>query len=188
MKYPADHSAVIDTRLTTKMWKQFLNRPPLQIVQPKQVRHASSPPGELESNAPWSTQWVQNLMLWIELKFYPILLLVYAYGLGALKAGNFDLLFRWFVQTVRREQSGSQPLIVSIGNWWSTTHNYWKLLDGKDRAKTPLSDHLHTVTSAWASDYALGSKPNHFIEPTRWSVIQALKHRGLEHVARILVG
>jgi hypothetical protein len=36
--------------------------------------------------------------------------------------------------------------------------------------------------------HALGSKPNHFIEPTRWSVIQALKHRGLEHVARILVG
>jgi hypothetical protein len=35
---------------------------------------------------------------------------------------------------------------------------------------------------------ALGSKPNQFIEPTRWAVIQALKHRGLEHVARILVG
>ena len=29
------------------------------------------------------------------------------------------------------------------------------MLDGLDRAKTPLSDHLHTVTTAWSSDYAL---------------------------------
>jgi hypothetical protein len=50
------------------------------------------------------------------------------------------------------------------------------------------SEFLHEPKKENGLAPALGSKPNHFIEPTRWSVIQALKHRGLEHVARILVG
>lgn len=96
-----------------------------------------------------------GLSWWIDLKLYPSVLLFYAYGLGVLKAGNYDLLFRWCAQRVRREQHKSLPFVVRIGNWWAETHDQWKMLEGLDRAKTPLSDHLHTVTAPWSSDYAL---------------------------------
>jgi integrase len=43
------------------MWQQLLYRRPLPIVQPKKLRHRSSPPEELEANPPWSTQWVRSL-------------------------------------------------------------------------------------------------------------------------------
>jgi hypothetical protein len=99
-----------------------------------------------------------GLSWWLDLKFYPAVLLFYAYGLGALKAGDYDRLFRWCTQIVRRQQGETKPLAVRIANWWSTTHDRWKMLDGLDRHKAPLSEHLHTVTSAWTADYALAER------------------------------
>jgi hypothetical protein len=99
-----------------------------------------------------------GLSWWIDLRFYPALLLFYAYGLGALKAGDYDRLFRWCTQRVRHEQRETKPLAVRIADWWSTTNERWKMLDGLDRHKAPLSEHLHTVTSAWSADYALAER------------------------------
>jgi SIR2-like domain len=96
-----------------------------------------------------------GLTWWIDLKFYTTVLLFYAYGLGVLKAGNYDRLFRWFAQSIRREQREAQPLAVRIIDWWAQTNDQWKMLDGLEHNRAPLSEHLHTVTSAWTSDYAL---------------------------------
>jgi hypothetical protein len=99
-----------------------------------------------------------GLTWWLDLEFYPAVLLFYAYGLGALKAGNYDRLFRWCAQRVRQEQQETQPVAVRLTNWWATTHDRWKMLDGLDRHKAPLSEHLHAITSAWTVDYALAER------------------------------
>jgi hypothetical protein len=96
-----------------------------------------------------------GLNWWLDLRFYPAVLLFYAYGLGALKAGRYDLLFRWLSQPVPRDQRESRPFAVRLAHWEGETHDRWKMLDGAERLKTPLSDHLHTITAEWTADYTL---------------------------------
>jgi hypothetical protein len=63
------------------------------------------------------TEW------WLDLRFYPAGLLFYAYGLGALKAGHYDFLFRWLLQPVQRDQRESRPFAVRLAHWEGETHD-----------------------------------------------------------------
>ncbi len=99
-----------------------------------------------------------GLTWWLDLKFYPSVLLFYAYGLGLVKAGKYDMLFRWCTLRVRLENNESLPIIVRISNWWAETHDRWKMLEGLNNARTPLSDHLHKLTAPWSSDYMLAER------------------------------
>jgi hypothetical protein len=89
---------------------------------------------------------------WLDLKFYPAVLLFYAFGLGALKAGQYGGLFQWLTQAVRREQRDSQAFIERFAYWSSETHDRWKMLPNLENRKTPLSDHLYDLTGAWIAD------------------------------------
>jgi hypothetical protein len=101
-----------------------------------------------------------GLNYWLDLRVYPAVLLLYAYGLGALKAGRHEILFRWLTQSLRMEGREAKPAVARLllGAWAGGEPGRWKQLPGLENHKTPLSDHLHDVTAAWTADYTLSAR------------------------------
>jgi phosphoserine phosphatase len=100
---------------------------------------------------------VGGTTVWIEMRAYPAMLLLYAYGLGLLKGGRHEALFRWFSQRIATSRRESEPIVrtLLLGAWAGGEQNIWQQLKGLERRKTPLSDHLHDVLSGWTKDYLL---------------------------------
>jgi hypothetical protein len=104
--------------------------------------------------------WVSGTTVWIEMRAYPAMLLLYAYGLGLLKGGRHEVLFRWFSQRIATSQRDSKPIVskLLLGAWAGGDKNIWQQLKGLEGRKTPLSDHLHDVLSDWTKDYLLAAR------------------------------
>jgi len=98
--------------------------------------------------------------VWIEMRTYPAVLLLYAYGLGLLKGGRHEALFKWFSQRIATSSRDSAPIVrtLLLGAWAGGEQQFWQKLEGLERRKTPLSDHLHDVLSGWAKDYLLTAR------------------------------
>ncbi|GAA0270045.1 hypothetical protein LNAOJCKE_5660 [Methylorubrum aminovorans] len=99
-----------------------------------------------------------GLTVYINLRTYPAVLLLYAYGIGALKAGRFENLFRWLSTPIEMENRGElEAAVASLFLWfWAGGDNdYWKHIEGYERRKTPLSDHLLEIMSQMLADLAL---------------------------------
>lgn len=103
---------------------------------------------------------VSGLTVWIEMRTYPAVLLLYAYGLGLLKGGRFDVLFAWFSQRSAASRRDSEHIVSTLllGAWAGGEPETWQQLEGQERKKTPLSDHLHDVLSGWTKDYLLTAR------------------------------
>jgi SIR2-like domain len=97
---------------------------------------------------------VGGLTVLINLRTYPAVLLFYAYGIGLLKARRYGDLFKLFATTVPHERE-PQPLVkrLLLGSWEGGGTDAWKTLEGLEKRKTPLSDHLHDVLPAWCTDF-----------------------------------
>jgi phosphoserine phosphatase len=104
--------------------------------------------------------WVSGATVWIEMRAYPAMLLLYAYGLGLLKGGRHEVLFRWFSRRIATSQRGSEPIVSTLllGAWAGGEQKIWQQLKGLERRKTTLSDHLHDVLSDWTKDYLLAAR------------------------------
>lgn len=92
------------------------------------------------------------------LRTYPAVLLLYAYGIGAVKAGRLGDLFRWLSTPIEMENRGElEPAAGSLFLWfWPGGQNDgWKLLEGYERRKTPLSDHLHEFLARALMDFSM---------------------------------
>lgn len=82
--------------------------------------------------------------VWIALRWYPILLLTYSTGLGAVAANNYENLYGYFSSKVidpsseNIETSIIQVLYKSVGN----LHDAFKLLPGHERQFVPISEYL----------------------------------------------
>jgi hypothetical protein len=94
----------------------------------------------------------------LALETYPAVLLLYAYGIGLLKAKRFKELFRLFSAEVTTARSNElSPLVQSffLDSWSRGDNDWWKLLPGFD-GRTALSNHLHDIFALWTDDYLLG--------------------------------
>jgi hypothetical protein len=91
--------------------------------------------------------------VFLALRSYPAILLTYAYGLGAFKAGQLRRLHSLFEIPVL-DRNGNQGAFVThmfADLWDGGKRDVWNLLpkfDGQNR-KTPLSDHLETLFREW---------------------------------------
>jgi hypothetical protein len=94
---------------------------------------------------------------WIELQSFPAMLLLYGYGLGLLKAGRHKDLYDWLSQPIATSRQTMEPVVAALflSAWRAGDPVSWRGLEGLERNKTPLSDHLHTVFADWAKDYLL---------------------------------
>lgn len=91
---------------------------------------------------------------WINLQTYPAVLALYGYGLGALKGRRFQNLFKWLTLALRTNRYETEPAVAWLGNWAADINDLWKNLEGLERRKTPLSDHLlEYLEGGVVSDY-----------------------------------
>ncbi|WP_376094623.1 SIR2 family protein [Roseomonas sp. CCTCC AB2023176] len=86
--------------------------------------------------------------IWVGLRLYPAVLLMYAYGIGLAKARRYSALLRWLSTAFRPVAHTEPELLVQrlfLSSWADMDQNAWKSLPGFDRRKTPISDHLLEV-------------------------------------------
>jgi hypothetical protein len=95
-----------------------------------------------------------GLVILIGLRTYPALLLLYAYGLGLLKAGRYTEILKIF--SIKSEPEHGDPAVLAdeiFCRWEGNDNNVWRNLPGFEQRKTALSDHLHELFKTWTADY-----------------------------------
>jgi hypothetical protein len=98
-----------------------------------------------------------GLTVYLNLRSYPAVLVFTAYGLGLTRAGRWAALHRLFDLVIDREYRGEPKRTVEtlfLWAWNGTENNVWQQLEGLDRRKTPLSDHLFELFSEWGKRFA----------------------------------
>lgn len=91
----------------------------------------------------------------LNLRSYPAVLLLYAYGLGLLTAKRYDDLFKLFSFTLTTNRDTTTPAVghLLLNRWEGGENDTWRMLPGLEKRKTALSDHLHELFQSWCSDY-----------------------------------
>lgn len=90
---------------------------------------------------------------WINLRAYPAVLLLTAYGIGLARAERWDALHSILTTSVRRRNREDDQRMVDrlfLGAWPGGDNQIWQNIEGFDRRKTALSDHLAELFPAWA--------------------------------------
>lgn len=97
-----------------------------------------------------------GLSAWLNLRSYPAVLVFTAYGIGLTRAQRWKILHELLVAPWPREYRDPKRVVSTLflAAWKGTNQDVWKHLEGLDRRKTALSDHLLDVMSTWRSSYA----------------------------------
>jgi len=111
----------------------------------------------------WSSErhdrfWVQNLEraanphvgfsglhIWIDLRLYPALLLLYGGGIAAIAGEQHSRLLRMMTKPQVRSSSAPRPAALALYPSAVLAQEGGRHLPGMQRRYTPLSDHLHTA-------------------------------------------
>jgi hypothetical protein len=92
---------------------------------------------------------LSGLTVWIQVSRYPAVLILYAYGLGALRAGRLRELYNWLTVPLREESSADQvPAVKRLFSWaWTkdVSDELWEPIVRNANSKTVLSDRLHDL-------------------------------------------
>ena len=86
----------------------------------------------------------QGFSLWLNLQRYPSLLLLFAFGLGAVEKERWGLLNSIFNSVIVRENREDKCVVQILPPWILLVHemNSIKLLPGRKDQYTPLQNHL----------------------------------------------
>jgi hypothetical protein len=100
-----------------------------------------------------------GLTVWIAMPAYAGVLIVYAYGLGALRADRLKAVRDvWCTKVDNRADDSTKTAVQKLLLWeWECASNeYWSAEFPPNKTlKTPLSDHLHTFFRSALSDQYL---------------------------------
>jgi hypothetical protein len=96
-----------------------------------------------------------GVIILLNLRTYPAVLLLYGYGLALLKARRFRDLYRLFSFETTTTHGNATNIVrhLFLGAWDGMLDDPWKLLPGLERQLTALSDHLHEIFEGWTEDY-----------------------------------
>lgn len=96
-----------------------------------------------------------GLVAYLNIRAYPAVLVFTAYGLGLVRAERWDVLHRLFQAMLARESREPVSIVSTIflTSWKGSEHSQWQTLEGLERRKTPLSDHLLDVFTAWSPHF-----------------------------------
>ncbi|EMX6257099.1 SIR2 family protein [Pseudomonas aeruginosa] len=97
-----------------------------------------------------------GLVVWLGLRSYPAVLIFTAYGVGLTRSQRWQTLHELLVAPWPRECRAPKRVVSTLflNEWKGETNEVWKELEGLDRRKTPLSDHLLDVMTNWRSSFA----------------------------------
>ncbi|MFY7863763.1 SIR2 family protein [Roseateles sp.] len=99
---------------------------------------------------------VQNgLTIWLNLRSYPCVLVFTAYCLGLTRAGRWKTAHQLFSAQLAVEHREPVRLVEALlpNGWRGNDQSLWQQLEGLDRRKTPLSDHLVDVMTDWRKSF-----------------------------------
>jgi hypothetical protein len=87
--------------------------------------------------------------LWLQLRWYPLLVLMYAAGIAALSARRFDALGSALgtlvCEDTGQSSSGQKPLVLTVVTPLIGILERFKWLPGHDRHRYACSEHLFTL-------------------------------------------
>ena len=91
-------------------------------------------------------------MLWLELQRYPAMLLLYALGLGAIEANQFQFLKHLLATTLRGKRQDDVPAVQILPPFclFSGGGQVMQHLEGMDRRHAPLNDWIHDTVRSHA--------------------------------------
>lgn len=97
-----------------------------------------------------------GLLVWLGLQSYPAVLIFTAYGVGLTRSQRWKTLHELLVAPWPRECRDPKRVVSTLflDEWKGAKNGVWKELEGLDRRKTPLSDHLLDVMTNWRSSFA----------------------------------
>lgn len=96
-----------------------------------------------------------GLTYWLNLRSYPAVLIFTAYGIGLTKAARWNTLLKLFSSALASEHREPHRIVSTLflGSWTGGEKQLWQQLEGMDRYKTPLSDHLLEVMMDWRKSF-----------------------------------
>ncbi|MFO8008699.1 MAG: caspase family protein [Candidatus Brocadiia bacterium] len=117
--------------------------------------------------------------LWLELQWYPLIVLAYSWGIAAVSGSNYHHLAKLYAKEVSSPESrGSRRAAIwTVGEVWRRLlrTDAFKTLPGYERKYTPLSEYLYKRLQPEIDDILhLGKDYERYFD--RYEVITALAH------------
>jgi hypothetical protein len=105
-----------------------------EAVWVKCLERIANPPGRRD-----------GLQVWLKLRSYPALLLLYGGGIAAIAAKKYETFSALLTKAVIRDGNNEHPLVLFLYNSAVIESAFGNQLPGMDRRHTPLSDYLFNV-------------------------------------------
>lgn len=91
---------------------------------------------------------------WVNLRLYPITILIFSAGLSALASNNYQMLAMLLLKPQNKyADRGKEPLILSVFPSAVIDQDVGRLLPNMDRRWTPTSDHLVDILASPLREY-----------------------------------
>jgi hypothetical protein len=118
-----------------------------------------------------------GLTVFLNIRSYPAVLVFTAYGLGLTRAGRWSTLHRLFDVAIDRQYREPVRTVEALFLWaWKGMENdAWKQIEGLERHRTPLSDHLLNLFSEWGKRF-VGLAPDFELMFERFEMLGSLAH------------
>lgn len=114
---------------------------------------------------------------WDSRREYPLILILYSFGIGATAADNYGLLHSFFQTTVKDPASRfpGVPFILSLDTRLSDLRKSFKSLPGRENQHTPLSEYLFDYSKEKLGT-VLFTAGEHETIFDRFEILLALQH------------
>jgi hypothetical protein len=118
-----------------------------------------------------------GVVAYLSIRSYPAVLVFTAYGLGLARAERWKTLHRLFNAVIDREHRDPARLVEALflWTWKGTDNNAWKNIEGLEKRKTPLSDHLLVTFLGWGKHFT-GLAPNFELLFDRFEILGSLAY------------
>jgi hypothetical protein len=97
-----------------------------------------------------------GLVYWLNIRSYPAVLIFTAYSLALTRAQRWAALHQLLTVEMFPNHGGFARLVdtLFLWEWKGYEDDLWKQLEGLERRKTALSDHLAALFSEWVKSFA----------------------------------
>jgi hypothetical protein len=118
-----------------------------------------------------------GLVGYLNLRSYPAVLIFTAYSLGLTRAERWKTLHELYSTPIDRGDHDPRRAVemLFLHTWKGTEHDARKNIEGLERQKTPLSDHLLPLYQEWGKRFA-GLTPDFELMFERFEVLGALAY------------
>lgn len=123
-----------------------------------------------------------GLVAWLNLRWYPVLMLLYTCGLGAVASRRYENLRHLLNAPIRdrRERRETEPLVQALFNGFSEMKSAFQTLPGHERQYVPVSEYLLKKLQPLADDilFTGGDYEMHFDRVEMLIALECAYHDG----------